>query len=390
LAHYSTFILDSQIYSNTAPYGGGVAGDQGAAALFNTDVRWNVATVKGGGLWVDDVGMLLAESTVRDNSALAGGGIYVSGASLELYESTLSHNTAITGGGLYIESLATAVNSTISGNEAGVGGGSFLKSAQDSTLYLLYSTVADNAATGDGGGVYHQGGVVVADSSIVAGNSANGSVLDTSADCAAVGPGVSAAYGLFGDGTGCPDASGPANLTVTPADVFADVLGPLADNGGPLTASGDPASTHALLPNSPALDHISAESSRCRIWVASDQRGVLRPQGENCDIGAYESNYYALTVTLAGSGSGLVSSTPAGIACGTNCTESWVDGTVVTLTASADPGSTFSGWSGDVSEISNPVTVTITADTQVTATFTLEPVDTGHKVYLPLISRNGP
>ncbi|HKI00991.1 MAG TPA: hypothetical protein VKK31_03340 [Thermoanaerobaculia bacterium] len=55
---------------------------------------------------------------------------------------------------------------------------------------------------------------------------------------------------------------------------------------------------------------------------------------------------FALTVSKAGTGSGTVTSSPAGINCGADCSESYVSGTSVTLTAAAASGSTFAGWSG--------------------------------------------
>jgi hypothetical protein len=54
-----------------------------------------------------------------------------------------------------------------------------------------------------------------------------------------------------------------------------------------------------------------------------------------------------LSVSRVGSGSGQVSSEPAGIACGTTCQATFDAGSIVTLTATPDPGSTFTGWSGD-------------------------------------------
>jgi len=79
---------------------------------------------------------------------------------------------------------------------------------------------------------------------------------------------------------------------------------------------------------------------------------------------------YTLTVTLAGSGS--VSSNPAGISCGADCSESYATGTSVTLTPSPASGYTFSGWSG--SGISCPgtgtCTVLMTAARSVVASFT--------------------
>src|SRR5439155_21371057 len=55
---------------------------------------------------------------------------------------------------------------------------------------------------------------------------------------------------------------------------------------------------------------------------------------------------FALTVSKAGTGTGTVTSAPAGITCGVTCSASFASGTAVTLTAAPAAGSTFSGWSG--------------------------------------------
>jgi len=55
---------------------------------------------------------------------------------------------------------------------------------------------------------------------------------------------------------------------------------------GPLFNYGGPTSTMALLPGSPAIDHGGASVNGC---PTTDQRGVVRPQGPACDIGAYEA-----------------------------------------------------------------------------------------------------
>jgi hypothetical protein len=55
---------------------------------------------------------------------------------------------------------------------------------------------------------------------------------------------------------------------------------------------------------------------------------------------------YDVTVYKSGNGWGIVSSSPAGIDCGFDCSETYEHGTLVTLTATSDPGSLFIGWSG--------------------------------------------
>jgi len=80
-----------------------------------------------------------------------------------------------------------------------------------------------------------------------------------------------------------------------------------------------------------------------------------------------------LTVAKSGTGTGTVSSAPAGVSCGSDCSESVTPGAQFTLTASAAAGSTFAGWSGACSG-TGTCAVTVSAATTVTATFNLNPV----------------
>lgn len=78
-----------------------------------------------------------------------------------------------------------------------------------------------------------------------------------------------------------------------------------------------------------------------------------------------------LTVAKAGTGAGSVTSSPAGIDCGPDCTQDYADGTPVTLTAAPASGSTFAGWSGGgCSGTGSTCTIaSLTAATTVTASF---------------------
>ena len=78
-----------------------------------------------------------------------------------------------------------------------------------------------------------------------------------------------------------------------------------------------------------------------------------------------------LTVSKTGNGSGTVTSMPAGINCGTDCTQSYAFNTQVTLTAVAAAGSTFTGWSGSGCSGTGNCQVTMSEARSVTANFTL-------------------
>ena len=79
---------------------------------------------------------------------------------------------------------------------------------------------------------------------------------------------------------------------------------------------------------------------------------------------------YTLTITLAGTGSGTVTSTPAGISCKPTCSASFAAGTSVKLTTAPATGSYFSGWSGACKGTS-ACTVVMNSNLSATATFNI-------------------
>ena len=88
-------------------------------------------------------------------------------------------------------------------------------------------------------------------------------------------------YNLFG----ANGASGVTGVTLGSTDIVpgpgvtvSKILGPLRDNGGPTE-------THALKARSPAVNAIPSADPDC---TGTDQRGISRPQGAGCDIGAFE------------------------------------------------------------------------------------------------------
>ena len=86
--------------------------------------------------------------------------------------------------------------------------------------------------------------------------------------------------------------------------------------------------------------------------------GVITMSADRDCAADWDVQLHTVTVTKAGNGSGTVTSSPGGINCGSNCSEDWSHGTVVTLTASPNSGSEFAGWSGHADCADGVLTVT--------------------------------
>jgi beta-glucanase (GH16 family) len=229
----------------------------------------------GGGIYNGEFATLdLIDSTVSNNdSGWAGGGVFAMfNTQINIVRSTISGNTAVdVGGGLRVLGNGDIVNSTISGNTAigWHGGGLFLT---DGVLNITNSTIVGNNAPGGTAGGIFTGTFTDASATLNIQNSIVADNGDFGCFLAPFGAGAvainSLGNNLFTDGSCFPVAS---DLIVASSGLDA-----LADNGGPTL-------THALLAGSPALD--AANAAAC---PATDQRGVTRPQGPGCDIGAFE------------------------------------------------------------------------------------------------------
>ena len=107
-------------------------------------------------------------------------------------------------------------------------------------------------------------------------------------------------------------------------------------------------------------------------WLGSPdcQDGVLfvdRDLGCVAEFLLQPTPTHALTISRSGSGSGTITSTPAGIVCGSDCSETFNEGALVDLIAIPDTSSLFDGWSGDPDCIDG--SVTMVGDVQCTASF---------------------
>ncbi len=250
----------------------------------------------------------LKESTITGGSTAGDGGAIHNTGTLTLTNSTvLSNSAAGDGGGLFNRGMAALVNSTVAGNLAASGGAT----SNIGTLTLTNSTVSGNAAAVSGGGLRNAGNLSMTSSTvyfnqggsygggIFNGASATARLVQTlvSGNTSPEGPEV---YNFTTDGSGTVYAGsfnlfgfygsdGLAGFAAGPTDIVPigtmdTILDPvLGDNGGPTK-------THALIPDSPAIDAVPAASCA----TPGDQRGASRPQDgdanapADCDIGAFE------------------------------------------------------------------------------------------------------
>ena len=259
--------------------------------------------------------LTISNSIIANNSTgRGGGGIYAEG-STTVSTSTISGNTAAgasnKGGGLYLLGPDTfIVDSTISGNSAGVGGGIY---HQNASVTVINTTISGNTSTGSGGGIYNSGGVVGLYNVTVTENGANSD--ETGFDA---GGGVyNAASGtamyvsnsiISGNTLVIPTAPFPTlasdecggtitsfgyNILVSVDTSHCTVSGPYTSADpllGPLQLNGGLTQTHALSIGSPAIDggNPSGCTDQLGAPITTDQRGIHRPYGTNCDIGAFE------------------------------------------------------------------------------------------------------
>lgn len=263
------------------------------------------------------VSLNLTDVTFSQNKAdISGGGVFIAGepATVNIFNSTLAGNSAIQNGGAIFNSGGTVfiANSTLSNNGVNGRGGAIFNSADaafTSTVNIHSTTITGNRARNGGGGIHQQrdsfsqNATSQIANTILAGNTLSGTAtLDDCRNAGVTGSGTGAptippgrftsvGYNLTVTGTnsGC-SFNGPGDQII-PASQLAQVLNPtLANNGGATP-------THALLPNSPAIN--AGNPAGCRnaagVLLTTDQRGRLRLPP--CDIGAYEADQLSIVLT---------------------------------------------------------------------------------------------
>ena len=346
IANASPTIRDVNFQGNLSNIGGGLAVMSGSPSLTDVSFTGNYASLHGGGIYVDGGGSAsitlnhvtfnsnqayqfgggisnygtgtLTNVTFQHNSSGQGGALASYSGTLSLTDVTFIDNSAGSGAAIYNQGTSISVmNTTFSGNSATVDGGAIYNNQGSATLTNV--TFRQNTASHYGGAFYDAWGSPVLNQVTFSGNTAvaggalfadpnsqpvirNGILWGDNSEILSLHIGWPAiSYSIVAGG--CP--AGSACTFVINAD---PKIGPLQNNGG-LTQ------TQALGAGSAAIDKCSNATR-----ASTDQRGVPRPQGAACDMGAYEVR--ALTFVSAASYDGWVleSSETSGIGGSLNTT----------------------------------------------------------------------
>lgn len=322
----------------STPGRGGAVFSRGSLKLYSSTISSNLAaganafdstsgseaTGLGGAIFVESGLVSVWESTFHGNQArgalhglmnifpqsggaAVGGAIFVLGGRVAVERTTFSNNSGLGGSGLPEPFTSNG------GSDGGIAAGGAL-GASNGIVSLVNCTLSGNQARGGsgasanryggrggdgfGGGVFVRGAEVsfanctVFQNQAIGGDGGWGSIINGSSGMG-LGAGVYGPDGANLSNTLMQDSRGALAslghnllestngfLAILPSDLvdpdLSRGLGPLQDNGGSTL-------THALLGNSHAIDGGSLDGTPVR-----DQRGVIRPAGAACDIGAYE------------------------------------------------------------------------------------------------------
>ena len=324
--------------------GGAVANLMGTVVVAHSTISSDVAGSGGNGGGGSSGSGIHGESGSGGPGGLgsSGGAIWSDGGSLSVTNSTLYSNGAGGGG----EGGPGGNGGTAgSGGDGGDGGAI---GVTDGASSLLNVTVDGNqAGSGASGGVDGLGGGIYVQSA----TSGDDMFLRNTIVAESSG------------GTNCAGSSSSAITDAGPDLSFPDTTCP-GINGDPKLLSlknfGGPTNTLGLAPGSAAIDQVPPTGAGC---PAVDQRGVKRPQGSACDIGAFEFATPQITITTPAAASYTLGST---VLAAYGCSEGGITSPIATC-----KGTVANGLPIDTSSIGTKaftVTATDKAGNQTTKT----------------------
>jgi uncharacterized repeat protein (TIGR01451 family) len=225
---WDTYIENSLIIRNTAGVslslepadGGGIHHYDGALVITGTQILSNSAPTAGGGIYADWE-ITVTNSLVQGNRADLGGGVYVDWNAIAALDGVevVSNTAIITGGGVFLDTgLLTVTHSTIAENAAAGEGGGFYSTGAANTLAISATRILSNTA-GNGGALFQADGTTTVNGSCIVANS------DTAVNYAGGTSMLDARDNWWGHASGPSGASGGLGDSVSSDVDFDDFLG---------------------------------------------------------------------------------------------------------------------------------------------------------------------
>jgi uncharacterized repeat protein (TIGR02543 family) len=386
----SVTITSSRFDHNTAVAGSAIANHEGALSVAHSSFFEN-ETVNGTIFNSASATAVITASSFYSNTATRGGGLYnAENGTIVLENNSFAYNQASQGGGVHNRGVMTATHNTFAYNSATFGRAIY---TWQGSMALFNNLVGQNS----GGVDCHNQGTLTASSGNL--------IQDGGCDATIAGDSSVGALGDYGGGTlslallptsAAIDQADAAHCLADdqrgisrPQDSACDIgayealelqLMVASAGTGAGTITSDPAGINcgsSCTANFPAgmtisLTAAASPGSAFTGWsgACTGTASCVITLSDAASVTATFEVQHLLSITRAGTGTGAVTSAPAGINCGGACNASYILGAAVTLTATAQAGSTFDGWSGACTGTQPTCQITLDQARSVTATFT--------------------
>ncbi|MEI7557080.1 Ig-like domain repeat protein [Candidatus Chlorohelix sp.] len=269
-AEKSLSLTNLNLTGGYAEESGGAIHNYGTVTINNSSLYSNSAQTWGGAIHNDGGTVTISNSSLYSNSTQVWGGAITNWGTFTVSNSSLYNNTSNEGGAIDNGGTVTISNSSLYSNSATQNGGAIFNNTGTA---MVTNTTFLNNSSGEGGAIYGTGNL--RNSLLQGSRVCNGSITDLG-------------YNLEANASGSYTC-GFSGTSINTTDAKLDTP---KDNGGVTL-------TIALLSGSSAINAIPVNN--CVVTI--DQRGVSRPQGTGCDIGAYEfvaTNQLAFTTQPSG------------------------------------------------------------------------------------------
>jgi hypothetical protein len=277
----------------------------------------------GGALFNDGATVILDEVAFEGDGESPLGGAIANDGTLEMTNVSFIHDGAAIGGALFSRGGTITANGVTFEDDGGFdfdGGAVFLYES-GSTTFTNTTIVGSGTSSTIGGGIDNDGATLTLTNDTLSDNVRGSLETDVGGRTSVQNTIIGSGFSDDGLNLDCVAAGKETNAGATTGEAVTEDLGNNIDQDGacgldaagdksgvnpelaPIADNGGPTPTEALLHGSPAIE--AGNDAAC---PATDQRGIARPQGAHCDIGAFEAVLVGQPSATTGAATNIASS----------------------------------------------------------------------------------